>query len=93
MIGPNVELWFTDGSRIHDCFGADIYGPLHNYRKSIQIGSISTVFFCRVMAILMCAEILLTKNLIRRRINVCSDSRVDLAALAKPTTELCLVWE
>jgi hypothetical protein len=45
------------------------------------------------MAILRFAEILLTKNLMRRRINVCSDSRVDLAASAKPTTELCLVWK
>jgi hypothetical protein len=45
-----------------------------------------------VMAILRCRELLLTKNLIRRRIHICCDSRAGLAALAK-TTESFLVWE
>jgi hypothetical protein len=35
----------------------------------------------------------LTKNLMRRRIHVCSNSRAALAALAKTTTESSLVWE
>jgi hypothetical protein len=54
------------------------------------MGSLSTVFFAEVMAILRCAELLLTNNLTKRRIHICSDSR---AALAKTTTESSLVWE
>jgi hypothetical protein len=42
------------------------------------------------MAILRCAELLLTKNLMRRRIHICSDSRAAIAAL---TTKSSLVWE
>jgi hypothetical protein len=56
------------------------------------MGSLSTVFSAEVMAILRCAE-LLTKNLTRRRIHICSDSRAAIAALAKTTTESSLVWE
>jgi hypothetical protein len=91
IIDPNVDLWFTDRSGIHDCFGAGIFGPLYNYRESILMGSLSTVFSAKVMAILRCTEILLTKNLMRRRIHTCSDSRTALVTLAKTTTESSLV--
>jgi ribonuclease HI len=56
------------------------------------MGSLSMVFSAKVMAILRCTELLLTKNLMRR-IHICSDSRAALAALAKTTTESSLVWE
>ena len=45
------------------------------------------------MAILRCTELLLTKNLMRRRIHIYSDSRAALAALARTTSESSLVWE
>jgi hypothetical protein len=93
IIDHNVDLWFTDESGIQDCFGAGICGPLYNYRESIPIGSLSTVFSAEVMAILRCPELLSTKNLGRRRIHICSDSRAAIAALAKTTTESSLVWE
>ena len=67
IIDHNVDLWLTDGSGIHDCFGAGVYGPLYNYRESIPMGSLSTVFSAEVMAILRCTEFLLTNNLTRRR--------------------------
>jgi ribonuclease HI len=57
------------------------------------MGSLSTVFSAEVMAILRCTELLLTKNLTRRRIHICCDSRVAIAALVKTTTELSSVWE
>jgi ribonuclease HI len=57
------------------------------------MGSLSTVFFAEVMAILRCAELLLTKHHKRRRIHICSDSSAAIAALAKITTESSLVWE
>ena len=82
IIGHKVDLWFTDGSGIQDCFGAGIYEPLYNYRESTPMGSLSTVFSAEVMAILKCTELLLTKNLTRRRIHICSDSRAAIAALA-----------
>jgi hypothetical protein len=90
IVDHNVDLWFTDGSGIRDCLGAGIYGPLHNYRESIPIISLSTVFSAKVMAILRFTELLLTKNLIRRRIHIYSDSRAALAALSKTTTESSL---
>jgi hypothetical protein len=86
IIDHNVDLWFTDGSGIQNCFGAGIDGPSYDYRESIPMGSLSTVFFAEVMAILKCTELLLTKNLTRRRIHICSDSRAAIAALAKATT-------
>jgi ribonuclease HI len=57
------------------------------------MSSLSTVFSAEVMAILRCMELLLTKHLMRRRIQICSDSRAALAALAKTTTQSSLVWE
>jgi hypothetical protein len=39
------------------------------------MGSLSMVFSAEVMAILRCTELLQTKNLMRRRIHISSDSR------------------
>jgi hypothetical protein len=91
IIDLNMDLWFMDGSGSYDCFDAGILGSLYNYRGSIPMGSISMVFSAEVMAIQRCTELLLTKNLRRRRIHICSDSRAALAALAKTTTESSLV--
>jgi ribonuclease HI len=70
-----------------------ISGPLYNYRESIPMGSLSTVFSAEAMAILRCTELLLTKNFMRTRIHICSDSRAALAALVKTTAESSIVWE
>jgi hypothetical protein len=88
-----MDLWFTDGSGIYNCFGAGIFGPLCNCRESIPMSSLSMVFCAEVMAILRCTELLLTKNRMRRRIHICSDSRAALTALAKTTSKSSLVWE
>jgi len=48
-----------------------------------------------VIEILKCKELLLSKNVMIRRIHICSDSRAaieTIATLAKTTTEP-LVWE
>jgi hypothetical protein len=86
IIDQNVYHWYTDGSGIQNCFGAGIYGPSYDDRESIPMGRLSTVFSAEVMAILKCTELLLTKNLTRRIIHICSDSRAAIAALAKATT-------
>jgi len=48
------------------------------------MGSLSTAFQAEVMAVLKCRELLLSKNVNRRRIHYLSDSRAAIAALAKP---------
>jgi ribonuclease HI len=93
IIDQNVDHWSTDGSGIQNCFGAGIYGPSYDYRESIPMESLSTVFFAEVMAILRCVKLLLRKNLTRRRIHICCDNIVAIAALAKTTTESSLVCE
>ena len=90
---PNVDLWFTDGSGINDCFGAGFYGPKENHRESIPVGSHSTVFTAEILAILKCTEYLLNKDTKGKKINICSDSRAAIQALAKTTTESALVWD
>jgi hypothetical protein len=56
------------------------------------MGSLSAMFSAKVMAILRYRELLLTKNIMRRRIHTYC-SRAALAALVKTTTESSLVWE
>jgi hypothetical protein len=92
IIDPNMDLWFTDGSGIHDCFGAGIFGL---YEESIPMGSLSTVFSTEVMGILRCTE-LLTKNCMRRRIHICCDSRAAVVALLPNHSwfgNVCTCWE
>ena len=57
------------------------------------MGSLSKVFSAEVITILRYTELLLTKNLMKRRIHICSDSRAALVELAKTATESSLVWE
>jgi hypothetical protein len=45
------------------------------------------------MSILRCTELLLSKYVTRRRIQICSKCRTAIAALAKCTTKTSLVWE
>jgi len=59
------------------------------------MGSLSAASQAEVMDILKCKELLLSKNVMIRRIHICSDSIAAIeaiAALAKTTTEP-LVWE
>jgi hypothetical protein len=68
---------------VHRCFGAGIYGPLYKYKERIPMGILSTVFSAELMAILRCTELLLTKNVIRRRMHISCDTRTALAGLVK----------
>jgi uncharacterized membrane protein len=54
------------------------------------MGSLSTVFQAEVMAILWSTQLLLSKNVKRRRIHICCDSKAAIATLAKTTTESAL---
>ena len=53
----------------------------------------SLVLQAEMMVILRCTELLLSKNITRRRIHICFDSRAAIAALAKTTTVSALLWE
>jgi len=46
------------------------YGPRDNHRVSIPMGSLPTVFLAEVMAILRCMELLMSKIVTRRIIQV-----------------------
>jgi len=59
----NIDIWYIVGSGISSCFGAGVCGPRVNHRENIPMGCLSTVFQTAVMAILRCAELLLSKNL------------------------------
>jgi len=59
-----------------------VYELRESYRDSMPVGSLSTMFLAKVMAILRCRELLLSKIMTRRRIHIFSDSRTAIAALA-----------
>jgi hypothetical protein len=81
---PDEDLWFTDESGVYECCGAEIYGPRHNHKEIIPMGSLFMVFLANVMAILRCTELLLVNNMTVWRIHIHSDSRAALVAFAKP---------
>jgi hypothetical protein len=91
IIDPNVDLWFTDGLGIHDCFGTGIFGLSYNYKENIPMGRLPTVISAKVMAILRCTGLLLTKKLMRRRIHICCYSRAAIAELLKTTTKSAVI--
>ncbi|XP_029171134.1 uncharacterized protein LOC114940578 [Nylanderia fulva] len=93
IMDTKVDMWFTDGSGINNCFGAGVYGLGENHRESIPMGGDCTVFMAEMLAILRCAELNLTKGTNCRKIYICTDSRAALLALAGATTESCLVWD
>jgi hypothetical protein len=82
-----------NGSGINNHFGADVYGPTDNHREIIPMGSLSTVFQAEVTVIFRCTQLVLSKNIMRQRIQFCCDSRTAIAALTKSTTESALVWK
>jgi len=83
---PNVDIWYTVRSGISSCFGAGVCGPRGNHRENIPMGSPSSVFQTAVMAVLRCAELLLSKNVNEKENTYLLSSRAAIAALAKTTT-------
>jgi hypothetical protein len=81
-----------DGLEFNDCFGAGICGPMYNYRGITPMGILSTIFSAEVIAGMRSAGHLMVKNLMMRRIYICSNSRAAVAALAKTATKSALVW-
>ena len=90
---PNVNIWYVDRSGISIRFDAGVHGPRDNHRESIPMDSLSTVLQAEIMVILRCTQLLLSKNITRRRMHICFDSRAATATLAKTTIESALLWE
>jgi hypothetical protein len=65
----------TDGSEINSRFGEGVYRPWDDQRKSVPVGSLSTIFLAEVMAILKYIEILVSKKVIRTRIHTLHTQR------------------
>jgi hypothetical protein len=64
-----------------------------NHRESIPMGSLSAVFLSQEMVILRCAQLLVSKNVPRRRIHTCSDKMAATEKLAKTTIESAFIYE
>ncbi|XP_014476493.1 PREDICTED: uncharacterized protein LOC106745422 [Dinoponera quadriceps] len=80
-------------SGLNDDFGAGVYGLGKDYRESISLDSMATVFHAEVTAILRCAELLTSRETLNRKIVICNDSKAALSALVKTTIETSLVWD
>ncbi|XP_020296545.1 uncharacterized protein LOC109861345 [Pseudomyrmex gracilis] len=93
QIQPGIQAWFTDGSGANGRFGAAIYCPGSNHRESFFLGRLATVFQAEVLSILECARLLLSKETKKRRINIYTESKAAIGALAKTTTESSVVWD
>ena len=93
IANPNVDIWYMDRSGISIHFDPGVHGPRDNHREINPMGSLSTVLQAEMMVILRCSQILLSKNITRRRIHICFGSRAAIAAFAKTTTESALLWE
>jgi len=69
------------------------FGAKENFRKSIPIGALATVFQAEVLATSKCVKHHLTIKAENKHINIYSDSRAALGALKKPATESAVVWD
>jgi hypothetical protein len=76
---------------INDCFSAGIYGLKYNHGAIIPMAVYGV--FSQGDAYLEVCRTPSVKNTVMKRIQICSDSRAALAALAETTTESVLVKE
>ncbi|XP_020295563.1 uncharacterized protein LOC109860702 [Pseudomyrmex gracilis] len=93
QIQLGTHAWFTNGSGANGCYGAGIYCPGSNHREFFSLGKLATVFQADVLAILECARLLLSSETKTRRINIYTDSKAAIGALAKTTIESLVVWD
>ncbi|XP_011299808.1 uncharacterized protein [Fopius arisanus] len=91
--GTNVMNWSTNGSGYKDCFGAGLYGPGENYKRSRSLGTATTVFQAEVLAIKKCSELLLSRMTTKKHLFVWSGSQAAIKALLKSSADSKLVWE
>ncbi|XP_053985493.1 uncharacterized protein LOC128879941 [Hylaeus volcanicus] len=78
----NDIVWYTDGSRKENLFGADWYcGKGLSNEGFKQLGKYATVYQAEVIAISECTQEMLNLNINSKRITICTDSQAANKAL------------
>ena len=78
----NVDIWTRKGQELATAL-MQVFMDQRTTTGRIFLRAASTVFQAEVMTVLKYTELFFCKNIERRRIHSCSDSRAAMAALAK----------
>jgi hypothetical protein len=89
--GRNV--WYTDGSKMHEGTGAGMYRSGSRKGRSFSLGHHTTVFWAEVYAIKACIMENLDKGYIGRNIYILPDSQAAIKALDSFQINSKLVWD
>lgn len=93
MFTSEDEVWYTDGSLMNGLAGAGIFCPHHDFRFSLALGPMVTVFqaeLCAIFNALVASEEFFSSTRILRTI-ICSDSQAALKALVSTVVSSSLV--
>lgn len=77
---PDATVVYTDGSLMDSCSGAGVYSVTENIELSLPLGKQTTVFQAEVFAICVAALELQNREMVDRRIYICSDSQAAINA-------------
>ncbi|KAJ8980117.1 hypothetical protein NQ317_013552 [Molorchus minor] len=89
----NGIVWFTDGSKIGDMIGAEVYGNTTRSKLSFTLGSYATVFQAKVYFILSCQLEKPKKGPKGRTTQICLDIQAALLAIESSKVNSRLVLE
>jgi hypothetical protein len=80
---PVVEwlVWFTDGSKMKEGIGVEIYGQSVGRRLRISPGRYATVFQTEIYVILACAHKIQSHGRLDKHVSTCSDHQAALKTL------------
>lgn len=89
----DAVVWYTDGSLMRESAGAGIISQDVRLRKSVSLGSHTTVFQAEIFAIKEVADVCREEGMMNKKIVICSDSQAAIAAIANPIVKSHLVEE
>ena len=96
-VPPAVKglVWFTDGSKMREGTGAEVYGQSVGRRLSFPLGSYTAVSQAEIYVILACVHEIQTQNRSEKYVSICSDSEAALKALqaVRATSPLVLQYQ
>jgi len=92
---PEVKglIWYTDGSKMKEGTGAEVFGQSVKRRLSFPLGRYTTVFQAEIYAILACVYEIQFQNRLEKYVSICSDSQAALKALQAVITMSPLVHQ
>ena len=73
---------YTDGSKTDDGTGSGVYCEELKFEISIPLGALATVFQSEVYAICEGTSVLLERNLLNKKVVICTDSEASIEALS-----------